>query len=313
MGRAKFSNPKTWFINPEQLYENNKRPTLASFEKQVGSKGVFVDTWNFDDGTHGYRYRFSSVVVPCQMCGELTKFHSGTVVVDDDGKIFHLDFLCQNCQAQEYLEERNRLRDMSPADYADLKLDMLPDIPAENKSNRFLNFNSKIVSGATLAINELKNLTAGYGSSESNRIVVITGKTGRGKTHLAVAAIWDYFLQNSTKGATYTSFANFTSLFRDKSSNKNYKSDLIALYSTSLLVIDSVSIKKVSSFFIDEFNELIKYRIDNKLKTIIAGDISTEDLSALFNQECISRVKASGKIITLAGEDYRQTKGASTR
>lgn len=307
MKRVKFLEPNTWFINPEQLLnDSSKRPTLESFERQIGAKGVLIDVFNFEDGTNGYRYRFNSVVAPCQMCGELTNFSSGTVVVDDDGKIFIFSFMCQNCQVKEYVEERSCTKEISSSDYADLKLDMVPDIPLENRSNRFTNFNSKIVSGSTLAINELKDLTAGYYSETSNRIVIITGKTGRGKTHLAVSAIRNYFLENSTKGASYINFAKFISIFKEKTSNNANRSEKIALNATPFLVIDSVRADSLPSFLIDDFNELIKYRIDNRLRTIIAGDLTTEEISKLFNQESISRIKSSGKIISLIGEDYRQ-------
>lgn len=148
-------------------------------------------------------------------------------------------------------------------------------------------------------------------NSELGTSLILCGATGRGKTHLTSALIFDLIDKNSTR-CIYTKA--FDLLREVKNTyNKSCKytfSDIQEKYAeVDLLAIDEVGVQFGSDTEKQILFEIINDRYENLKPTILITNLSLTNLKEFAGDRVIDRMKENGgKIIVFAGESYRGRK-----
>ena len=112
--------------------------------------------------------------------------------------------------------------------------------------------------------------------------LIITGKSGVGKTHLA-AAIANKLIENNKivlMGRLTTLLDMIMETFRDNTKSEN---ELIELYSNvDMIIIDDLGIEKISSWALEKLYTIIQNRCENGLPIIITTRFNKEGLMERF-------------------------------
>lgn len=126
-----------------------------------------------------------------------------------------------------------------------------------------------------------------YISKSINKIqtngLIITGKSGVGKTHLA-AAIANKLIENDKivlMGRLTTLLDMIRETFRDNTKSEN---ELIELYSNvDMIIIDDLGTEKISSWALEKLYTIIQNRCENRLPIIITTRFDKEGLIERFS------------------------------
>ena len=114
--------------------------------------------------------------------------------------------------------------------------------------------------------------------------LIITGKSGVGKTHLA-AAIANKLIENDKivlMGRLTTLLDMIRETFRDNTKSEN---ELIDLYSNvDMIIIDDLGTEKISSWALEKLYTIIQNRCENGLPIIITTRFDKEGLIERFSQ-----------------------------
>lgn len=113
--------------------------------------------------------------------------------------------------------------------------------------------------------------------------LIITGKSGVGKTHLA-AAIANKLIENDKivlMGRLTTLLDMIKETFRDNNKSEN---ELIELYSNvDMIIIDDLGTEKISSWALEKLYTIIQNRCENGLPIIITTRFNKEGLTERFS------------------------------
>lgn len=113
--------------------------------------------------------------------------------------------------------------------------------------------------------------------------LIITGKSGVGKTHLA-AAIANEIIENDKivlMGRLTTLLDMIKETFRDNTKSEN---ELIELYSNvDMIIIDDLGTEKISSWALEKLYTIIQNRFENGLPIIITTRFDKKGLISRFN------------------------------
>lgn len=137
--------------------------------------------------------------------------------------------------------------------------------------------------------------------------LIMTGRTGNGKTHLACAVIRT--MAHSMHRVRYVTSAKFVNECFATWDDKSKSIDLIVEHYTSydVLLIDEVGLndctnEKAQSYF----NLLIDARYLAKKPTIITSNLFEAELAKLLGDRSFSRVCENGLLLRFDWADYRQ-------
>lgn len=168
------------------------------------------------------------------------------------------------------------------------------NVPVKYRECSFDNFigHEKIVSG-------LKE----YCKTEDS--IYIYGKTGCGKTHLAVACIMGGLIESGEFITVPELLLKIRSSFSDKSAWT--EEEIINQYSnTGLLVLDDLGAEKTTEYSITTLYLIIDRRNRNNRKTIITSNLSPEEIEEKLDARIASRI-ADMKVVNLSKlPDYRK-------
>lgn len=149
--------------------------------------------------------------------------------------------------------------------------------------------------------------------------ILFTGKTGCGKTHLAVSIITELVKRNfyireccfvtapellleirATFRPSYKKYDDFGKCEADT------ENDVLDKYSKcELLILDDLGAEKVSDFTIQSLYLVIDRRNKNLKPTIVTTNLSLEEIETLIDARMASRL-ADMKVIKLTMPDYRK-------
>ncbi len=138
--------------------------------------------------------------------------------------------------------------------------------------------------------------------------LIIVGKTGVGKTHLAIA-LGERLCQETLQTKFYSTNLFFEEARSQKAAG-GYLNFLKQLKRTKALILDDFALRKYSH---DEANillEVLEERYQNSI-TIITSQVSPQGWRALFDDSVITeaicdRMEHPSEIVELKGESYRQ-------
>ena len=299
--RIDYLDESTWFM-PTYIADESKRSTLESFCRQTGQDGApFIGPWQFADGSVSDTYIFTGVAVPCQICGQAFVGHV-VVGVDVNGRICHYVGMCFDCESSLNLAMQGHGH-MSNQERAERAVNW-SDVPSYMKGCRFSNFKCEAVSNGTLIVNQLKGFT---GASDQRRAVLMIGRTGTGKTHLAVARMYNYALENRGRSAMYTTEDWMMKEIKDSIGRKNGELEAIRRYiSHPFLVIDEIGRTEATPYVMSTIQNIIQSRIEYGVKTLLCGNMDIGDVGTHIDEQNISRIKGSGNVLVVDGDDYRE-------
>jgi len=132
----------------------------------------------------------------------------------------------------------------------------------------------------------------------------IHGRAGVGKTFLA--------LQIAKRNQNWD-FINFLELvktaqnsFGDQHENWLNRERLKELKDDNLLIIDDIGIEKTTDYITQVVYDLINYRYENCLHTIITSNFSLEEIEKKYHERIADRIQGMSETIGLKGESKRK-------
>lgn len=142
----------------------------------------------------------------------------------------------------------------------------------------------------------------------SPTIVMMIGRSGIGKTHLAVSCLKNQIRKNVEVG-----YIKQTALIRQLKAAQCFKAkkDLIELHEVysrlPFLVIDEVGRGTRGDYETIEFFDILADRLDNNVKTLLISNMSTTVFKEYFEDNLLSRIAKNGVVIAVNdAEDYRR-------
>lgn len=143
--------------------------------------------------------------------------------------------------------------------------------------------------------------------------ITISGNTGSGKTHLALAILcseiskiikeenydkyrYDFRFVTSSEFARQSKINTF-----DKT--QNYFRDL---EECTLLIFDDLGSESVTDFTKENIFSLLDYRVNKKLKTIITTNLTMNEIKNKYHERVSSRLKEFGPFVEIKNSDYRE-------
>lgn len=205
---------------------------------------------------------------------------------DKHGKYVEADIhgVCAQC-ARDFREERKEQQ------LATLRLRML------SESGVGVRYHNANFQNAPIAQQSVVNELQAY---KFDRNIMLIGKTGTGKTHLAMALI------NTVITSTTCQFVKFYKLL-DIQINDKHKFHEIR--TCKFLVIDDLGIADTANKHV-VLHEVLDYRYDNCLPTMITSNLTKSQLEESLSDALYSRIKSDCLSLVLGGEDKRLTRGA---
>lgn len=150
------------------------------------------------------------------------------------------------------------------------------------QSKNFENFN--IGSNNKIAIKVAKDYTDKCIKNIERNGLIITGKSGHGKTHLASAIANKLIEQDKIvlMGRLTTLLDMIKETYRDNTKSEN---ELIELYSNvDLIIIDDLGTEKISNWALEKLYTIIQNRCEKELPIIITTRFNKEGLIERFEK-----------------------------
>ena len=135
---------------------------------------------------------------------------------------------------------------------------------------------------------------------ETGRCLLLLGKPGTGKTHLAVS-IANQIISTSSATAVYRTVGAVLQAIRatfDRSGDQSEAQILSSLIGPSLLVLDEIgaSKEKPSDFELSTLFTIINGRYEQQRPTIIVSNLKAEELPGALGDRCVDRLREGGGI-----------------
>lgn len=187
--------------------------------------------------------------------------------------------------------------------YYNRKMDSCSYLKQSGVPKRYLkcSFKNFIVNNEQIkkVVSDLKNIT------NVNDSILITGRAGCGKTHLAVALMREQSLKTIRRAWFY----NVTEILIDLRSvyNKDGNSEkemFEKFFTNDILIIDDIGAEKVSDYVVQSWYRIIDHRYSACLPTVYTTNLSMPEIGVRFGDRIASRLSA-GMVFTIDGKDGR--------
>lgn len=140
--------------------------------------------------------------------------------------------------------------------------------------------------------------------------IFITGKTGSGKTHLAIGLL----IENGHAEPNYYRFINVPKLILDLHSDvkadRDYAARIQNLTAVKVLVLDDMGAEKATEYVRAVLYELINERMMNGKPTIVTSNMGLKEIGENIDERLASRL-SSFHIISITGTDRRAQRKAA--
>jgi DNA replication protein DnaC len=135
---------------------------------------------------------------------------------------------------------------------------------------------------------------------ETGRCLLLLGKPGTGKTHLAVS-IANQIMSTSNATAVYRTVGGLLQAIRgtyDKTSEQSESQIFASMIKPSLLILDEIGAtkEKPSDFELATLFTIINGRYEQQRPTIIVSNLKAEELPGALGDRCVDRLREGGGI-----------------
>lgn len=136
-------------------------------------------------------------------------------------------------------------------------------------------------------------------NAKDGRCLLLLGKPGTGKTHLANAIAGHVVCHSRSVTAAYRTVSTILQFIKgsfDRESGYTEAQALDALCEPSLLIIDEIGATKPTEFELATLFNIIDGRYQNLLPTIIVSNLMPNELGAALGERCVDRLRENGGI-----------------
>ncbi len=144
------------------------------------------------------------------------------------------------------------------------------------------------------------------------RCMLLMGKVGTGKTHLAIAAV-NHLINECMVKAIYRTVGTLIGEIRATFNDRSGESEahiLREVIGADLLVLDEVGATKQSEFELATLFSIINGRYEQCRPTIIVSNLSPAELNDAIGARCVDRIRENGCIgVAFEWESQRGKEG----
>lgn len=147
----------------------------------------------------------------------------------------------------------------------------------------------------------------------ATRGMLLIGRPGSGKTHLAVGVLRGIALRRRAVDPTFTHFRSrfvvvpeFLDDLRERISDPSVPDPLPELKTCPLLVLDDLGREKPTEWVTDRLYVLVNHRYNRKLPTIVTSNYPLSELADRGYDAMVSRLRESAKVVQVTAPDYRR-------
>lgn len=167
---------------------------------------------------------------------------------------------------------------------------------------RFHTWKDRGVPSLSLAYYAAKNMARG--NLTWGNFLVLAGPTGVGKTHLAVAIVWEWLEDGFS--VFFSRVDDLLDDLRRGYDDDTYHKKLECIRKCSLLVLDDLGAEHAKEWAGEKIDRIVDWRYVNRMPLVVTTNAKSEDLaprvaSRLADHNC-------SVVIQIGAEDYRRGK-----
>ncbi|NLM25495.1 MAG: ATP-binding protein [Firmicutes bacterium] len=248
-------------------------------------------SWMIRNGVR--RFYPDSFGLKCEKCGQaynkIYRLHPFPMP-PSFGKGMWLTTDCQ-CAIKQQQEIRSRIDQ--------IRVDTIPGpvLPAALQNHTFSNF--RVESFNKDAYTRCKQFSTHFSKITDGRGLVLCGKSGRGKTHLACAII------NDLKDKNTVAFAHIPTLLENI---RQGRGDLERLLTVDLLVMDDLGSERESDWALEKLLIIVDGRLNAYKPTVFTTNFNLEELEVRVGSRLASRILYNSLDLVVQGPDWREIK-----
>lgn len=181
----------------------------------------------------------------------------------------------------------------------------------------FINISIEDFTAPTKSLKDVKDFITEYISDidlnfDNNKGLFLCGSNGVGKTMLSCIILQEaYKHRYSSRRATFVEYIDkYTKVWSARSvdEKEQFEDELYTYYkATEFLVLEEVGKEIDSKVSAPILEDLLRYREDNGLVTIICTNLNPDMISERYGESCISLLKGNTIPLTIESKDRRGT------
>lgn len=218
---------------------------------------------------------------------------------------------CTKCIDERIEKERKHEETMK-------RLDLMQRIRESGIPNKFLTCRLNNYVADNPGQKKALNIAHGYvedfdAAYDAGRNLLLIGKPGCGKTHIACAIGMEVLEMDGT--VRYTTVGNMVRRFTDTWRNRDGETEskvLADLTSAHLLILDEAGVQSGSDVEINKITEVIDGRYSKQIPTILVSNLGLDNLKPLLGDRVIDRLRDNGsKLATFDWASHRGKREAA--
>ena len=179
----------------------------------------------------------------------------------------------------------------------------------------FINYSIKDFIAKTEELKEVKSFISDYIDNiefnfDNNKGLFLCGSNGVGKTMLSCIILKEAYRHRYTaRRATFVEYIDkYTRVWSSKNSDEKdmFEDELYTYYkAVEFLVLEEIGKEIDSKVAAPILEDLLRYREDNGLVTILCTNLNTETLAERYGESCMSLLRGNTVPITIECKDKR--------